>query len=417
MTLSRRHLLSLSTLSALASGCGFWRIDPWHPFLRSEYIHTPEQELEVLSRCSTHQTSDGRVRVLKVNGSPYEMGYQQGALLREEVRESLLSMWDNVLDVYYFEEFFDEAYEQLRPFIPQAYVDEMHGLAHGAKLPLRVIHALHALPEMSEWGGKKRIRKLIKEMMAGELVTSCSNLSAQPEATADGKMLTVRILDWGLYKISKLNEYPQITEYNPPGGLRYANVGWSGFIGAVSGMNEAGITLGEMGYGDPEGEVLRGVPMVFLLREVLAHSRNLDDVRRILREAKGNNSYVFLMSDGKTNEAALFIKDKNRLEEYLPGQPITDHGETLPPIPNIVYGGHYRDRMTKTLTEERGHLTPEGLMNSIIPNLAMKGNFHNVIYRPADLHLWVANAKSEEYPAFTQPYSFFDLKAALAGEG
>jgi hypothetical protein len=42
-----------------------------------------------------------------------------------------MSMYDNVLDVYMMSEFFDESYERLRPYIPQAYVDEMHGLAAG----------------------------------------------------------------------------------------------------------------------------------------------------------------------------------------------------------------------------------------------------------------------------------------------
>ena len=47
-------------------------------------------------------------------------------------------------------------------------------------------------------------------------------------------------------------------------------------------MNDQGITLGEMGYGDPEGETLRGEPMPFLLRDVLAKASNIDQVKSIL---------------------------------------------------------------------------------------------------------------------------------------
>jgi isopenicillin-N N-acyltransferase-like protein len=413
--LSRRQFLAMSSLSAFVSGCGILRIDPWHPFLRSESIQTQAQIDTLLKRVSVSFSDDGRVRVVKLQGDPYEVGFQQGAALQKEVTDSLMSMWDNVMDVYHFEEFFDESYERLRPFIPQAYIDEMHGLAHGARLPLRVVHSLHALPEMTEWGGKTRIKKLIKMMMKGEdLATSCSNIGALPESTADGKMLVVRILDWGLYKISKLHEYPQFTVVKPKQGLAYVNVGWTGFLGAVSGMNEAGITLGEMGYGDPEGETLRGTPMIFLLREILSKAESLNDVRKILREAPGNNSYVFLMSDGKTKEASMFIKDKDRFLEFKPGQDVTEENQTLPGVSNIVYGGHYLDRLTDNMRAYNGEISRELLIDTIIPRLALKGNFHNVIYQPEDLKLWVANGRGKDAPAYQQPYTYFDFKQALA---
>ena len=45
----------------------------------------------------------------------------------------------------------------------------------------------------------------------------------------------------------------------PDSGYAYANIGWVGFLGAVSGINEQGITLGEMGYRNPPNETLYGV--------------------------------------------------------------------------------------------------------------------------------------------------------------
>ena len=413
--ISRRKFIGMTSAASLLSSCGYLRIDPWHPLLRSDILLTTDDITKVTNKAKVRLIENSNVRVLCLKGEPYEIGFQQGAVLRDVVDESLMSMYENVLDVYMSPEFFDEAYERLRPFIPQCYIDEMHGLAHGSKLPLQVIHALHALPEMSEWGGKKRIKGIVKEMMAGELATSCSNIGALRQSTADGKLLAVRILDWGLYKVSRMHEFPQITVVRPNGGIPYANVGWTGFLGAVSGMNEAGITLGEMGYGDPEGETLRGIPMIFLLREVLSKAESLNDVRKILKAAKGNNSYVFMMTDGKRNEAAMFIKDKDRFLEFKPGQDVNEEGQTLPGIKNIVYGGHFLDKMTKNLSDIVGKITPENLMKDMIPNLAMKGNFHNLVYRPEDLQLWVSNAKGEGQPAFSQPYVFFDLKKELSG--
>jgi hypothetical protein len=368
----------------------------------------------ILSKAKVGWTEDGLVRVIYVSGTAYERGYQQGALLRDEVRDNLLTMYNRVLDKYHFEELLEEAYERQRPFIPQDYIDEMHGLAHGARLPLRVVHGIHALPEITEWGGKKRYKQLIKDMMAGVYGTSCSNFCADKSATSDGKMYTVRVLDWGLHKVSKLHEHPLITVNIPDKGIPSANIGWVGFLGAISGMNAEGITLGEMGYGDPDGETMRGAPMPFVLREVLSHAKNLADVRKIISGSQGTSAFVYLMSDGKTGQSELYLRDRNRFEVNKPGKDLEDQGHKFPAIAGLLYGGHYQDKMTSKLTETRGALTPEVIMKDVIPAIVMPSNFQNVLYDPTGLTFWVANSKGPGLRASDAPYTFFNFGKGLA---
>jgi hypothetical protein len=401
-------------IGSYLSGCGYLRIDPDHFLFRSDVITSVEQERAIVAKAKLDWTEDGRARVLYLSGTPYERGYQHGKLLREEVRDNLLYLYDKILDKYHFEELLEEAYERQRPFIPQEYIDEMHGLAHGARLPLKVVHGIHALPEVTEWGGKKVYKKLIKDMMDGVLLgTSCSNFCANKSATADGKMYTVRVLDWGLHKLSKLHEYPLVTVSIPEKGIASANIGWVGFLGAVSGMNAKGITLGEMGYGDPDGETMRGEPMPFLLRDVLSQASNLSDVRKIIKNAPGTNSFVFLMSDGKTGKSELYVRDRSRFEVHQPGENLEDRGNKFPAIKGLLYGGHYQDKMTSKLSETRGALTPEKIMKDVIPFIAMPSNFQNVLYSPSDLQFWFANAKGPKQRAAEQPYSFYDFGKGL----
>jgi isopenicillin-N N-acyltransferase like protein len=412
--MKRRDFLCLAA-SGLA-GCAYLRVDPWSAYIRSDIIDSPEREKEILSKARLRWTEDGRIRVLHTQGTPYEIGYQHGVLLRQEIHDNIGWMYEASVDKFHFEELFDEAYERQRPYIPAEYVEEMHGLAHGSKLPLKVIHGIHALPEMTEWGGKKRVKKVLKQMMEGEVVGStCSNLSATSSATADGKPYVVRILDWGLHKISRLHQFPLIHVCRPSYGVPFANIGWIGFIGAISGMNAEGITLGEMGYGDPEGESMRGKPMPFLLRDILAHAKNLKDVRRLISTSEPTNSFVYLMSDGKTAEAEMYVRDRSRFLAFQPGTEVTDKESTFPAIPNMVYGGHYREKMIASLQSEAGKITPELLMKKIIPEVAMPSNFQNVIYSASELKFWVNNAKSKKERAAEQPYTFFDFGAALRG--
>ncbi|MCB0334240.1 MAG: hypothetical protein KDD55_12115, partial [Bdellovibrionales bacterium] len=306
-----RTVLFLCFLSGFTS-CGYLRIDPLHYLIRSDRFASEAEEAEVVSRAKLDWTDDGRIRVLYVQGTPYERGYQHGKLLRREVQDNLNYLYKEGLKKFRSEILFEEAFERLRPFIPQDYIEEMHGLAHGARLPLKVVHYIHVLPSISEWGRKKDLKKVIKRMMDGELATSCSNFGVLPSGCEDGNMYTVRILDWGLHKISKLHEYPLLTISKPEKGNVAVNIGWVGFLGAISGMNEQGITLGEMGYGDPPNETLHGKPMPFLLREVLQDANNLADVRRIISTSPGTNSFGYLMSDGKSREAELYIRDRDR---------------------------------------------------------------------------------------------------------
>lgn len=416
---SRTTFSLLLAASAAISGCGYLRIDPDHYLIRSDVIQSVEQEQAILAKAKVGWTEDGKARVLYVSGTPYERGYQHGKLLREEVRDNLLTLHKKLLDKFRFEELLDESYERQRPFIPQEYIDEMHGLAHGARLPLRVVHAIHALPEITEWGGKKKLKKVIKDMMEGVYGTSCSNVCATKDATADKKMYTVRILDWGLHKLSKLHEYPLITITVPESGkgVPSANIGWIGFLGAVSGMNAEKITLGEMGYGDPEGETMRGQPMPFVLRDVLTYAKNLSDVRRIISSKPGTNSFVFLMSDGKTNQSELYVRDRFRFEVHKPGVDLKDDKKTFPAIKNVLYGGHYEAKMAQILAERRGQITPEMLMKDIIPFIAMPSNFQNVVYEPQGLQFWFTNAKDPDNSAANQPYTHFDFGKALTEFG
>lgn len=414
----RRDFLKILSLTSLAgcslAGCGLLRIDPDHFLIRSDVLGSLEDEARVLKKAQLKWTDDGRVRVLFVNGTPYERGYQHGALLRNEVKDNLEYLYKRAVSKFHIEELFYEAFERQRPYIPDEYIEEMHGLAHGAKVPINLIHAIHALPELGEWGGKKRIKGVVKEMMDGTLGTSCSNFCLEKGAAAGDNFYSIRILDWGLHRISKLHEYPLITVGIPENGNCYANIGWVGFLGAISGMNEKGITLGEMGYGDIPNESLRGKPMPFLLRDILTHTSNLKEVRQMISESRGTNSFVYLMSDGKSRESELYIRDRERFVVFKAGETITDKKSTFPGLENTLYAGHYQEVMTKLLSDNQGKISVEMLQSEIIPKMAMPSNFQNVIYDPVHLQFWVANAKSTRERAAEQPYTFFDFGAALA---
>ena len=152
----------------------------------------------------------------------------------------------------------DRAWALMERFVPQEDMEEMAGLADGLKaagvtgIDLATIHRVHAIPDLGE--------------------TSCSALVAKGSATRDHHVYQLRILDYG--GGFGLEKRPLITVYhsNRTNENAFIDIGWIGFVGLVSGMNEKGVAISEMGYGNPPGETLAGEPMIFLLKRALRHA-------------------------------------------------------------------------------------------------------------------------------------------------
>ena len=115
-------------------------------------------------------------------------------------------------------------------------------------------------------------------------------MGAWGPATADGEVLHLRALDWK--RDALVNEFPAITIYEPTeeGSIPFANVGWLGLIGSLTGMNKAGISIGEKQYIDLLGEdaewTYRGTPWLWVLRDTIQFSANLEEAEQFLTDAR-----------------------------------------------------------------------------------------------------------------------------------
>ena len=111
---------------------------------------TSRAETKTLARCGAGflEEVDG-YRVLHVKGEPYEMGYQQGALLRDDIRESIRFLFEVKAKELKVElaglKLLDpkRAIKGIaagqRKFVPERFFDEMRGIADGAGLDVQDI--------------------------------------------------------------------------------------------------------------------------------------------------------------------------------------------------------------------------------------------------------------------------------------
>lgn len=351
---------------------------------------------QVVARCGQGwlELIDG-YPVLHLKGTPYEMGYQHGALLRESVRENMNYM----LNVKGETKLVDFGPIQLKPkdaihtivriqkpHVPQKYFDEMEGLAAATDLPVDDVRMTNFIPELFH----------------------CSGFAVMNSATKDGTLYHGRVLDYAIDW--RLQEHAVIVVAEPEGGIPFVNVTYSGFIGSVTGMNAKHVSIGEMG-GRGLGH-WEGVPMALLVREVLERGHTLDDAIAIFRDNKRTCQYFYVIADAKTNTAVGMEASWDKFDVIRAGE----HHELLPsPVKDcaLLSAGDRYDELVRRVKSQHGQIGPEEALRLMDRGVAMKSNLHNVLFEPKSTRFWVANATADRQPAAEQKYHQFQLSELL----
>jgi len=332
-------------------------------------------------------TGTDEVTVLYVAGTPYQMGWWHGNLLQAKVQANVASILGSPDFAPITEEQWDTVIALMWPHVPAEYDQEIHGLADGSAVAYRDLQKMHVAPDISEY--------------------HCSNFCAFGTATAGARMIQMRILDWSMD--TGIQDNPVITVYHPQGGIRHAAVGFAGFAGSVTGINEHHVAIGEMGdsFGW-EHETLDGEPLVFLMREVLARAHSYAEAYSIMQAAQRTSSLWYVIGESTSPNAGIFRTAMDIFEVWGPGQPVGSY----PAVADCVYGGHYMDKLYNDLTTHFGAIDP-GVAQQIVLNNAIPGdNLLDVIYDVTTLQLWAAYAEGPN-DAKDQGFVPFDFRRRI----
>lgn len=336
------------------------------------------------------QWHDGQ-RLVLLHGSPEQIGQAHGTLLRQEALrciDSVLYAFGTVQTVRtgrWFRHDLDAAYKRLAPHIPADHRRETRALASGLGIEPELAEALNVFPELFH----------------------CSGFALFGKATTDGKLYHGRVLDY----MTTIGLQDAATTFivAVDGKIPFANIGYAGFIGSVSGMNARAISLGEMG-GRGEGQ-WDGVPMATLMRRALEECSTLDDVKRLWTDNPRTCEYYYVFADGKSNQAVGVAATPESIEFIAPGQAHPRLGEGIEDA--VVLSAGSRLKALRSRVQERyGKVDSEVARWLMSRPVAMESNLHNVLFVPADGIFYVANA-SHRAPAAERPYVRFDLNRLL----
>lgn len=334
--------------------------------------------------------------VLHLKGTPYEMGFQHGALMKEHIRQNLHHMLvvkakeAPTVEIGPLTLTVRNAIEMIlkieEPHVPRRYFDELAGLAAGADVPLADARAANFIPELFH----------------------CSGFALMNSATRDGTLYHGRVLDyaidWGL------QDHAVLIVAEPEGRVPFVNVTYAGFIGSVTGMNAEHISIGEMG-GKGLGH-WEGRPMALIVREALETAKSLDDAVATFRDGPRTCQYYYVIADGEDNRAVGMEASWDVFDVIQPG---TAHALLPTPVKDCVLlsaGERYEELVRRTVAK-RGRFTAEDALKLMERPVAMKSNLHNVLFEPKSTKIWVANASNDQRPAAEQKYYQFQLSELL----
>ncbi|MGB9599789.1 MAG: C45 family autoproteolytic acyltransferase/hydrolase [Myxococcota bacterium] len=266
----------------------------------------------------------GNIFVGSFEGSDYEMGYQHGRLLKDEIRQGVIPYLYNfarllmnkvsgmkaINDIIRMlaQKFF---YERIIRAIPEKILDSYIGVADGAGFDRNQLYVVVGFADMLQVASGILNRRY--KVVSLPPVHFCTSIVAWGNASRDGKLIHGRNLDYEAYNVWE--RFPLIARMKPDGGIPYTYFSSAGVhSGGLTGINDYGIAFNvhtkftsQVGFSGP--------PMQVIGDYLLRHSRTLEDAEGIIKGMKYNCGWTFVISqDSKPFAKAFEVDSKDVLD-------------------------------------------------------------------------------------------------------
>ncbi|MEI9944628.1 MAG: C45 family peptidase [Chitinophagaceae bacterium] len=255
---------------------------------------------------------------LYVEGDAYERGVINGKLTKELVVrqedhfvEQISKMVPSKFYRQFLKYFIGWFNRHLDKNVSEEYKEEIYGISASAS-------------DEYKWLGSNYQRLLnyhaahdIGHALQNLALVGCTSFGTWNGRSEDSSMIIGRNFDF--YVGDKFAEDKIVAFFNPRQGHKFMTVTWGGFIGAVSGMNEKGltVTINAAKSSTPSGSA---TPVSIVAREILQYAKNIDEAVKIARSRKMFVSESFLVGSAEDNKAVIIEKTPDDLDVYDPNK-------------------------------------------------------------------------------------------------
>jgi hypothetical protein len=268
--------------------------------------------------------------ILHIEGSHYEMGFQQGYLLADRIAEVYSSFFTFtaylyqihkgeemvVLDQTQLKAFYELLIQQSKKYFLSVIQDkapelleEIQGMADGlaakgSSFGFDDIIAMAALVDVAD--NQNILFYDFFELPRNEVETpisgmGCSGFAAWGSATFDGRIIHGANQDLPSYGIL---DQTIVIVAKPDTGNAFLQISFPGWF-TMSGMNEAGISTNEMASPSSDTNLMENpeIPHTLHMRMIVQYANNLEEAKETIQIYGGASGWNILVSDSNTREA------------------------------------------------------------------------------------------------------------------
>ena len=359
------------------------------------------------------QQRDGFVEI-RISGSPYDMGFQHGELLRDEIRDLLDAVYHHVLYGqpgiigWGMRRAVRTVTAMLERQIPARYRAEMVGISRGADLDYRDVLLISCFDDV-----------LANLRLLGALFgrLGCSAFALTPQHTGS-ELLCGRNLDyfvpsaagddvWAATQYMKA--HVAVIEHEPQEGQAFVSVGWPGFVGGVTAMGAQGMVTSALTVLTLRDRPF-AIPSSILFRRIVEETATMQEALAMLRRAHRSQGNNLLLGSAAEGDAAVVEFTPSRLAVRRPrdGWIATTNHFTHPAMI-----GHHAPTVFQSTTERLARLSdlcacgldaaerPENLTRFLLDQQRLNVDsteyctvwnpctIYSTVFAPAEGRMWV----------------------------
>jgi hypothetical protein len=240
----------------------------------------------------------GNITILRLEGTPYQMGYQHAELLSEGLQAGADFLLEDPAYSVIFS--YAETSGLQAKAIEYAYPDvleECQGMERGGRAA-----------GVEGWDYETCVTAgyllVILEHLADLNPNGCSQFVAHGDATKDGRAVHARNLDWG--RLQFIIDNPTIIVRRPKGKIPWLEIGFPGDVFMLTGMNAEGLMVAINECTSKTDRDMDGHSHAQMGRQILQECTSVAEAEAFLRAQEHASSETLVVSDGKNGEAAVF---------------------------------------------------------------------------------------------------------------
>ena len=372
---------------------------------------------------------------LYVEGDAFERGVINGKLSKELVirqedhfAEQISKMVPSAFTRQYLKYIIGWFNRNLDKNITEEYKEEIYGISESASEKYQYLGSNYQ--RILNYHAAHDIGHALQSMA----LVGCTSFGTWDDKSQDSTMIIGRNFDF--YVGDKFAADKIVAFFNPQQGHKFVTITWGGFVGAVSGMNDQGLTV-TINAAKSDYPLGSATPVSLVTREILQYAKNIKEAIAIARSRKMFVSESFLVGSAADKKAVIIEKTPSDLDVYDPHKDFivcTNHfqsnglGKSKKNIEQInesaspyryerlmeLLGANGKNTVQKTvniLRDQKGlHNADIGMGNEKAINQLIA--HHSVVFEPQKLLMWVSTS-----PWQLGKYVAYDLKKIFAMHG